>query len=147
LRRLPAFEEKIRHQIRHELAIKPVITMTALKERIEDVFGCGFDYECIRRLVGNARNEIVVELTARRSSRAVYWKDGDTLPKPLACDKVEVAKNVVMLNLAILTPKPPPACTKSPSMRCARAVCGNVARWRTVGGLDEDRRCRVQEAG
>jgi hypothetical protein len=32
---MPPFEEKIRHQIRDEMAIKPVITMTALKERIE----------------------------------------------------------------------------------------------------------------
>jgi hypothetical protein len=42
MRRLPPFEEKIRHQIRNELAIKPIITLTALKERIEKVFGCGF---------------------------------------------------------------------------------------------------------
>jgi hypothetical protein len=36
---LQSFEQKICSQIRDELAIKPVITMTALKERIEKVFG------------------------------------------------------------------------------------------------------------
>jgi hypothetical protein len=55
-------EEKIRHQIRDELAIRPIITMTALKERVEDVFGRGFDYEYIRKLVDKVRNEIVVEI-------------------------------------------------------------------------------------
>ena len=39
--------------------MKPIITMTALKERLEDVFGRGFDYEYIRRLIGKVRNEIV----------------------------------------------------------------------------------------
>jgi hypothetical protein len=47
MRRLPLFEQKIRSQIRDELATKPVITMTALKERIEKVFGRGIDYEHI----------------------------------------------------------------------------------------------------
>jgi hypothetical protein len=32
MRILPTFEEKIRAQIRDELATKPTITMTALKE-------------------------------------------------------------------------------------------------------------------
>jgi hypothetical protein len=45
MRRLPPFEQKLRSQIRDELAIKPVFTMAALKERIEEVFGRGFDYE------------------------------------------------------------------------------------------------------
>jgi hypothetical protein len=40
----------------------PVITMTGLKERIEKVFGRGFDYEYIRKLTGKVRNEIVVEI-------------------------------------------------------------------------------------
>jgi hypothetical protein len=34
--------------------------------------------------------------------KIVYWKDGDLVPKPLARDKVEAAKNVVMLDLALL---------------------------------------------
>jgi hypothetical protein len=34
--------------------------------------------------------------------RIVYWKEGDPPPKPLARDKIEAAKNVVMLDLAVL---------------------------------------------
>src|ERR1700693_6257282 len=110
MRRLPPFEEKIRHQIRDELALTPVITMTGLKERIEDVFGRGFDYEYIRRLTGKVRNEIVVEIDRTQIEqrmaftrenyrmmreellKIVYWSDGDSIPKPLARDKVEAAK-------------------------------------------------------
>src|ERR1700686_2172330 len=120
MRRLPAFEEKIRHEIRNELAKTPVITMTALKERIEETFGRGFDYEYVRRLIGKVRNEIVVEIDRTQIEdrmaftrenyrlmrdellKIVYWKDGDPIPKPLARDKVEAAKNVVMLDLAVL---------------------------------------------
>jgi hypothetical protein len=123
MRRLPPFEEKIRHQIRDELAIKPVITMTALKERIENVFGRGFDYEYIRRLVGKVRNEIVIEIDRAQIEprlaftrenyrlmreellKIVYWSP-ETAPegdrKPPARDRVEAAKAVVMLDLAIL---------------------------------------------
>jgi hypothetical protein len=39
---------------------------------------------------------------ARGAFEDCYWKDGDPIPKPLARDKVEAAKNVVMLDLAIL---------------------------------------------
>jgi hypothetical protein len=62
MRRLPPFEEKIRHQIRDELAKKPIITMSALKERLETVFGRGFDYEYIRRLTGKVRNDLTVDV-------------------------------------------------------------------------------------
>jgi predicted phage terminase large subunit-like protein len=72
MRRLPPFEEKIRHQIRNELAITPVITMTALKERIENVFGRGFDYEHIRKLIGKVRNEIVTEIDRTQIERRAF---------------------------------------------------------------------------
>jgi hypothetical protein len=91
--------------------------MTALKERIEKTFGRGFDYEYIRRLTGKVRNGIVVEvdraqieprLASLRENyrlmrdellKIVYWKPGDDGVKPLAKDKVEAAKNVVMCNI------------------------------------------------
>jgi hypothetical protein len=50
MRILPPFEEKIRRQIHDELAKKPLITVMAIKERMEEVFGRGFDYTYIRRL-------------------------------------------------------------------------------------------------
>ena len=58
MRYLPPFDEKIRHQIRDEMAKKPLITVIAIntvmviKERMEEVFGRGFDHTYIRKLTG-----------------------------------------------------------------------------------------------
>ena len=62
MRILPPFEEKIRGQIRDELAKKPTITMTGLKEQLEQHFGRGFDYTYIRKLVGKVRNQLTSDL-------------------------------------------------------------------------------------
>ena len=140
MRRLPPFEEKIRHEIRNEIAKTPVITMTALKERIEKTFGRGFDYEYIRRLIGKVRNEIVVEvdraqieprLASLRENyrlmreellKIVYWRVDDPPPKPLARDKVEAAKSVVMLDLAMLNAEAAAGMYKKPIEDLARQV-------------------------
>ena len=52
---------RIGRQIRDEMAKKPLITVTAIKEDGE-VFGRGFDYTYIRKFVGKVRTEIVVEI-------------------------------------------------------------------------------------
>jgi hypothetical protein len=135
---LQPFEQKIRSQILDELAIKPVITMTALKERIENVFGRGFGYEYIRILVYKVRNEIVVEIDRTQIEqrmaftrenyrlmreellKIVYWKVGDPDPKPLARDKIEAAKNVGMLDLAILNAEAAAGMYKKPVEALAR---------------------------
>ena len=97
--------------------------MTALKERLEEVFGRDFDYEYIRKLTGKARNEIVHDvdratieprlaelrenyrLMREELLKIVYWNPETAtpgLPKPLARDRVDAAKSVVMLDLAVL---------------------------------------------
>jgi hypothetical protein len=35
--------------------------------------------------------------------KIVYWRDGDEGPRPRAQDKIEAAKNVVMMDLALLS--------------------------------------------
>jgi hypothetical protein len=123
MRVLPPFEEKIRHEIRDEMAKKPTLTMTALKEHIEKTFGRGFDATYIRKLTGKVRNEIIHDIDRatieprlaelRENYRVmreellkiVYWNPETAapgLPKPLARDRVEAAKSVVMLDLAVL---------------------------------------------
>jgi hypothetical protein len=139
---LPPFEEKIRAQIRDELAKKPVITI-GLKERLEDVFGRGFDYEYIRKLVGKVRHEIVSEIDRAQIEprlaftrenyrmmreelmKIVYWKLEDNevgLPKPLARDRVEAAKAVVMLDLAILNAEAAAGMYKKPVELLAKEI-------------------------
>jgi hypothetical protein len=62
MRILPPFEDKIRHSIRDELAKKPTITMTALKEQLEKEYGRDFHFSYLRKLVGKVRNEISYEI-------------------------------------------------------------------------------------
>jgi hypothetical protein len=123
MRILPPFEEKIRHSIRDELAKKPTITMAGLKEQLEKEYGRDFHFTYLRRLVGKVRNEIVHDVDRatieprlaelRENYRVmreellkiVYWNPETAtsgLPKPLARDRVEAAKSVVMLDLAVL---------------------------------------------
>lgn len=71
MRILPPFEEKIRAQIRDEMAKKPLITVTGIKERIEEVFGRGFDYSYIRKLTGRSATKSHTKLTVRRLSRGL----------------------------------------------------------------------------
>lgn len=121
MRILPPFEDKIRSSIRDELAKKPIITMTALKEQLEKEYGRDFHFSYLRKLVGKVRNEMTVEFDRTRIEermnftrenyrmmreellKIVYWKNEDGPPRPLARDKVEAAKNVVMLHLALLS--------------------------------------------
>ena len=123
MRILPPFEERIRHSIRDELAKKPTITMTALQEQLEKEYGRDFHFSYLRKLVGKVRNEIMHEVdrstieprlaSLRENYRVmreellkiVYWTPQNAtegVPKPLARDRVEAAKSVVMLDLAVL---------------------------------------------
>jgi hypothetical protein len=123
MRILPPFEERIRHSIRDELAKKPTITMTALQEQLEKEYGRDFHFSYLRKLVGKVRNEIVHDvdratiaprlaelrenyrLMREELLKIVYWNPETApqgVPKPLARDRVEAAKSVVMLDLAVL---------------------------------------------
>jgi hypothetical protein len=94
MRILPPFEEKLRAQIRDQLARKPLIRVMPTKERMEEVFGRGFDYTYIRKLTGKVRNEIAYEIDSAKIEprlaftrenyrvmreellKIVYWKPG-----------------------------------------------------------------------
>jgi hypothetical protein len=143
MRILPPFEEKIRAQIRDELAKKPTVTMTALKEQLEKEMGRDFHFSYLRKLVGKVRNEISYEIdTAKIEPRLaftrenyrmmreellkiVYWNPEDAdprIPKPLAKDRVEAAKSVVMLDLAILNAEAAAGMYKKPTEVLAKEV-------------------------
>src|SRR5581483_7909623 len=110
MRILPPFEDKIRHSIRDELAKKPTVTMSALKEQLEKEYGRDFHFSYLRKLVGKVRNEISYEIdTAKIEPRLaftrenyrmmreellkiVYWSPENALAgerKPPARDRVE----------------------------------------------------------
>ena len=143
MRILPPFEEKIRAEIRDELAKKPTITMLAFKEQLEEAFGRDFHFSYLRKLVGKVRNEISYEIdTAKIEPRLalmrenyrlmreellkiVYWQPEDTqpgVPKPLVKDRVEAAKAVVQLDLAILQAEAAAGMYRKPVEELAKSV-------------------------
>ncbi len=122
------------------MAKKPLISVTAIKERMEEVFGRGFDYTYIRKLTGKVRNEISYEIDSAKIEprlaftrenyrmmreellKIVYWQPGDEGVKPLAKDKVEAAKSVVMLDLAILQAEAAAGMYKKPVELLAKEI-------------------------
>jgi hypothetical protein len=143
MRILPPFEERIRHSIRDELAKKPTITMTALQEELEKEYGRDFHFSYLRKLVGKVRNEIIHDvdratieprLAELRENyrmmreellKIVYWNPETApqgVPKPLARDRVEAAKSVVMLDLAVLNAEAAAGMFKKPIDVLAREI-------------------------
>jgi hypothetical protein len=131
MRYLPPFEEKLRTQIRNEMAMTPLITVMGIKERLEDHFNRGFDYTYIRKLVGKVRNEISYEidtakieprlapmreyyrLVRERLAQIVWWKPEYGGKPPINRDVNEAAKNIVMMDLRSSVLRTPLACTGS----------------------------------
>src|ERR1700735_4716089 len=143
MRILPPFEERIRHSIRDELAKKPTITMTALQEQLEKEYGRDFHFSYLRKLVGKVRNEIVHDvdratiaprlaelrenyrLMREELLKIVYWNPETApqgVPKPLARDRIEAAKNVVMIDLALLAAEAAAGLYKKPIEVLAREI-------------------------
>jgi hypothetical protein len=170
MRIFPPFEEKIRQSIRNELAKKPTVTMLALKEQMQKEFGRDFHFSYLRKLVGKVRNEISYEIdTARIEPRMaemrenfrvmreklleiVYWTPEDHregMPKPLARDRVEAAKSVVMLDLAILNAEAAAGMYKKPIADIAKQFqyeplpgevrVAVIAAWQRGGLLSADK--------
>lgn len=168
MRILPPFEEKIRHSIRDELARKPTITMIELREQLEKTYGRDFHHTYIRKLVGKVRNAITHEVdTAKIEPRLaelrenyrlmreallkiVYWTPADHqegMAKPLARDRVEAAKSVVMMDMALLQAEAAAGLYKRPIEEMAKAIhyeplpgevrVAVIAAWRRGGLLPQ----------
>ena len=121
MRVLPAVEEEIRRIIRDARAKDPLITVLGLEHALEKHFNRGFSHQYVSKIADKVAREALVvadrtqieermnftrenyRMMREELLKIVYWKDGDPIPKPLARDKVEAAKNVVMLDLALLS--------------------------------------------
>src|SRR5258708_19458288 len=105
MRILPPFEERIRHSIRDELAKKPTITMTALKEQLEKELGRDFHFSYLRKLVGKVRNEISYEIdTANIEPRLAFTRENSRMQPD------------ELLTLVYCTPhNPPPIVPNTPT--------------------------------
>jgi hypothetical protein len=121
MRILPAVEEEIRRVVRDERAKDPLITVLGLEHALEKHFNRGFSHQYVSKIADKvARESLIVadrtqieermnftrenyRMMREELLKIVYWKDGDANSRPRAQDRIEAAKNVVMMDLALLS--------------------------------------------
>jgi hypothetical protein len=124
MRILPPVEEQIRRVIRDARAKDPLIRVAGLKDVLEAHFDRGFSHQYVSKLADKVMREGLVQadrtkieqrlhftrenyrMMRERLLEIIYWKpdpDSEFLQKPpLNKDVIEAAKNVVILDLALL---------------------------------------------
>ncbi len=114
-------EDKLRREVRDAMAKDPLINISGVQELLEEKFGREFSFLYVRKLmqkvVGQARTEVdrakinhrlsslreTHRIARERLLKVLYWTEDDKdLKKPLTRDIVEAAKNIVMLDIAVL---------------------------------------------
>jgi hypothetical protein len=124
MRILPPVEEQIRRIVRDERAKDPLITVLGLEHALEKHFQRGFSHQYVSKIADKvARESLIVadrtqieermnftrenyRMMREELLKIVYWTP-DNAPegerKPPARDRIEAAKNVVMMDLALLS--------------------------------------------
>ena len=120
MRILPPVEGEIRRVVRDERAKDPLISVARLEKALEDHFRRGVSHNYVSKIADKVAREGLIEVDrtsieermnfTRENYRmmreallkVVYWTDEDGPPRPLMHDKVEAAKNVVMMDLVLL---------------------------------------------
>jgi hypothetical protein len=118
-------EEEIRRVVRDARARDPLIRVAGLEAVLEKHFSRGFSHQYVSKIADKVAREGLIEADRTRIEhrmqftrenyrmmreellKIVYWKRGDNegangMARPRALDRVEAAKSVVMLDLALL---------------------------------------------
>jgi hypothetical protein len=138
MRIVPELDHKIRREIRDARAKDPLVSVVALQEQLEKQFTRTFSRKYIAKLATKVERQGLIEADRTKLEermqftrenyrmmreallKVVYWKEEDGPPRPLMRDKVEAAKNVVMLDLAILNAEAAAGMYKKPIEAIAR---------------------------
>jgi hypothetical protein len=139
----PEVEADLRRTIRDERAKDPLITAGRIKEALEKKYQRGFSYQYVARLVEKVARESMVEIDRAQIEermaftrenyrmmreqllKIVYWTPADHIegmPKPLAKDRVEAAKSVVQMDLALLQAEAAAGLYKKPIAEIAKDI-------------------------
>lgn len=123
MRILPPVEEKIRRTIRDARALDPLITVSGLQKTLEKKLGRTFTRKYIAKLADKVARQALIDadrtqveerlnqlrethrLARERLLRILYWSPENSLPgikAPLPMDILEAAKNIVMLDIAVM---------------------------------------------
>jgi hypothetical protein len=126
MRVLPPVEEEIRRIVRDARARDPLIRVAGLKAVLEEHFGRGFSHQYVSKIADKVAREGLIDadrtkieerlqstrenyrLMRERLLQIIYWRPPETIEDlltfkpPLNKDVIEAAKNLVMMDLAIL---------------------------------------------
>jgi hypothetical protein len=124
MRVLPPVEEEIRRIVRDERAKDPLSTVAGLKHALEEHFQRGFSHQYVSKIADKVAREGLIEadrtqieqrmnftrenyrMMRDRMMKIIYWKPDELRPgerPPMNKDVIEAAKNVVMMDLALLS--------------------------------------------
>jgi hypothetical protein len=120
MRIVPAVEAELRREIRDARALDPLISVSALEQRLEKKFKRGFSYRYIAKLADKIARQALVEadrtkieerlaftrenyrIVRERLMKIVCWQPGDGGRAPWASEVTEAGKAIVAMDLAIL---------------------------------------------
>jgi hypothetical protein len=124
MRVLPPVEEQIRRIVRDERAKDPLASVSKLEASLEKHFQRGFSHQYVSKIADKVAREGLIQadrtqieermnftrenyrMMREELLKIVYWTPDNAVPgvpKPLAKDRIEAAKNVVMMDLALLS--------------------------------------------
>jgi hypothetical protein len=141
MRIVPAVEAEFRREIRNARALVPLISVSTLEQRLDKKFNRGFSYRYIAKLADKIARQSLIEadrtkieerLAFTRENyrmmreellKIVYWTEDSDFPRPRAQDRIEAAKNVVvMMDLALLSAEIANGMYKKPVETIAREI-------------------------
>jgi hypothetical protein len=123
VRILPPVEEEIRRVIRDARARDPPVSVAGLEKILEEHFQRGFSHQYVSKIADKVAREGLMEIDRaqieqrlaftrdnyrmmrERLLKIVYWEPDDIaegVRPPLNKDVIEAAKNIVMMDLALL---------------------------------------------
>jgi hypothetical protein len=120
MRILPEFEIKIRREIRDARAKDPLVSVVSIQEQLAKKFEQTFSRKYLAKLAHKVAREGLIEadrtkleermqftrenyrMMRERLLKIIYWKPEDGGKPPMNKDVNEAAKNIVMMDLAIL---------------------------------------------
>jgi hypothetical protein len=140
MRVLPAVEEEIRRIVRDQRAKDPLITVSGLEKALENHFQRGFSHQYVTKIADKVAREGLIEIDRtkieqrmnftrenyrmmrERLLKIIYWKPEDGGKPPINKDVIEAAKNLVMMDLALLQAEAAAGMYKKPIELLAKEV-------------------------
>jgi hypothetical protein len=138
----PEVHDVVKREIRDARARDPLISQDGLIEHLSKRFNRSFDHRYVRKLTEKIARQALIEADRTQTEqrlnftrenyrivreellKILYWRDDNTngMPRPRAQDRIEAAKNIVGMDLAILNAELANGMYKKPISELAKQV-------------------------